>query len=105
MILEEIEGNVKVVLNGKTLSLGSSFDDGEYSSLKVIGTGKAIFRTSPSTTAELRGEEAAVVPAPAPAPVPAPAPAPVVEAAPVAELVPTPVETTSTPAEEETSKK
>ena len=98
MILEEIEGNVKVVLNGKTLSLGSSFDDGEYSSLKVIGSGKAIFRTSPSTTAELRGEEASVVPAPAPAPAP-------VKAAPVAELVPTPVETPSAPAKEETSKK
>jgi hypothetical protein len=89
MILEEIEGNVKVTFAGKTLSVGDSADD--YSkSVSVIGTGKAIFRIDPSATFEVKGVKAAEE---------VPAPAPKVEAAPIAERVTPPVETASKTAE------
>jgi len=86
MILEELEGNVKVTFAGKTLSVGDSADD--YSKgVLVIGTGKAIFRLDPSATFEVKGVETVVeekpttvpvsTPVPTPAPTPAPIPAPV----------------------------
>jgi hypothetical protein len=101
MILEEIEGSVKVTFAGKTLSIGDSADD--YSkAVLVIGTGKAIFRLDPSSTFEVKGVEVVVEETPAPAPAPAPAP---VEAAPVAERIPEPVETPSPVAEETITKK
>lgn len=111
MILEEIEGSVKVTLAGKTLSIGENVAD-YAKGILVIGTGKAIFRVDPSATFEVKGvevvaEEVAVPAAPAPTPAPVPAsvftPAPV-ETAPVAELVPAPVEAPS-PAAQETAKK
>jgi len=52
MILEQIEGNVTVILNGKTLTIGNSFDECDYSTVIVSGTGKAIFRIDPSCTVE-----------------------------------------------------
>jgi len=92
MILEEIEGNVKVTFAGKTLSVGDSADD--YSkSVSVIGTGKAIFRIDPSATFEVKGVKAAEE-------APTPAPTPKVQAAPIAERVTPPVETASKTAEE-----
>jgi hypothetical protein len=85
MILEEIEGSVSVTYAGKTLSVGDSADD--YSKgVFVVGAGKAIFRVDPSSTFEVKGvqgesySEAASIPAP------------VVEAAPVVEVVPAPLE-------------
>ena len=101
MILEEIEGSVKVTCAGVALSIGDSVDD--YSKgVLVIGAGKAIFRVDPSCTFDIKGVE--IVAEEAPTPVPAPTPAPV-EAAPVAERVPEPVEATSPAAEEESAKK
>jgi hypothetical protein len=92
MILEEIEGNVKVTFAGKTLSVGDSADD--YSrSVSVIGTGKAIFRIDPSATFEVKGVKAAAEE------VPAPTPTPKVQAAPIAERVTPPVEPASKTAE------
>jgi hypothetical protein len=98
MILEEIEGSVRIMYAGKTLSIGDSADD--YSKgVFVVGKGKAIFRVDSSSTFEVKGIEAenAPVPAPEPTPVPAPEPIPepVVEAAPVVEVVPPPMETPS----------
>ena len=88
MILEEIEGSVRIMYAGKTLSVGDSADD--YSKgVFVVGSGKAIFRVDPSSTFEVKGVEAESAPTPAPAPAPAP-----VQAAPAA-LVPTPMETSS----------
>jgi hypothetical protein len=88
MILEEIEGSVRIMYAGKTLSVGDSADD--YSKgVFVVGSGKAIFRVDPSSTFEVKGVEAESAPTPAPAPAPAP-----VQAAPAA-LVPTPMETPS----------
>ena len=101
MILEEIDGDVKVVLNGKTLTIGSNFDENDYSLVVVIGKGKAIFRTSPSTTTEQRGVETSVEEIAVPTPTPTPAP---VEAAPVAELVPSPMETPAENTEEPAKK-
>jgi len=99
MILEEIEGIVKVTCNGTALSVGDTVDD--YSkSVLVIGVGKATFRVDPSCTFDVKGVEVVAEEKPAPAPAPAP-----VEAAPVAERVPEPVETPSTSAEEEPAKK
>ena len=85
MILEEIEGSVRIMYAGKTLSVGDSADD--YSKgVFVVGAGKAIFRVDPSSTFEVKGvqgesySEAASIPAP------------VVEAAPVVEVVSAPME-------------
>jgi hypothetical protein len=96
MILEEIEGSIRIMYAGKTLSVGDSADD--YSKgVFVVGSGKAIFRVDPSSTFEVKGVEAESAPTPAPTPAPAPKPAPAptpVQAAPAA-LVPTPMETPS----------
>ena len=92
MILEEIEGSVRIMYAGKTLSVGDSADD--YSKgVFVVGKGKAIFRVDSSSTFEVKGIEAENAPVPAPAP--EPIPEPVVEAAPVVEVVPPPMETPS----------
>ena len=80
MILEEIDGDVKVVLNGKALSINDSIEDAQWPLVAVLGKGKATFRVDPSCTVEVKGvavvvEEAAPVPkvakkvaAPKPAP-------------------------------------
>ena len=85
MILEEIDGSVRIMYAGKTLSVGDFAED--YSKgIFVVGAGKAIFRVDPSSTFEIKGvegesySEAAPIPAPAPAPAPAPTPAPTPEA-------------------------
>ena len=89
MILEEIEGSVRIMYAGKVLSVGDSADD--YSkNVFVVGTGKAIFRVDSSCTFEVKGVEAENPVAPITAP--APTPAPVVEAAPVVERVTPPME-------------
>jgi len=69
MILEEIDGDVKVVLNGKTLAIGDSIEDHQYAFVAVLGKGKATFRVDPSCTIETKGVEAAVE-AVAPKPIP-----------------------------------
>ena len=92
MILEEIDGDVKVVLNGKALSINDSIEDGQWPLVAVLGKGKATFRVDPSCTAEVKGV-AVVVEEVAPAPKAAPKTAPKVEAAPVAERVTPPMET------------
>lgn len=92
MILEEIDGDVKVVLNGKTLAIGDSVQDHQYALIAVLGKGKATFRVDPSCTVEVKGV-AVVVEEAAPAPKAAPKAAPKVEAAPVAERVTPPMET------------
>jgi hypothetical protein len=95
MILEEIDGDVKVVLNGKTLAIGDSIEDHQYALVAVLGKGKATFRVDPSCTIETKGVEAAVE-----APVVKAAKATVkVEAAP-AEVVTPIVETPSEAAKE-----
>ena len=95
MILEEIDGDVKVVLNGKTLAIGDSIEDHQYALVAVLGKGKATFRVDPSCTIETKGVEAVVE-----APVVKVAKAAVkVEAAP-AEVVTTIVETPSEAAKE-----
>ena len=87
MILEEIDGDVKVVLNGKTLLVGKTIEDSQWPLVAVIGKGKATFRVDPSCTIEVKG----VV-----APIETIAPTIVkVEAAPVAERVTQPMETPS----------
>ena len=60
MILEEIDGDVKVVLNGKSLAIGDSIEDHQYSLVAVLGKGKATFRVDPSCTIETKGVEAVV---------------------------------------------
>jgi len=89
MILEEIDGDVKVVLNGKALAVGDTIEDSQHPLVAVIGKGKATFRVDPSCTVEIKGVEAVAEAAAAPAPVvekPAPKaakPAPAPEPAPV----------------------
>lgn len=68
MILEEIDGDVKVVLNGKALAVGNSIEDSQWPLVGVIGKGKATFRVDPSCTIEVKGVVAAVEDA-APVPV------------------------------------
>lgn len=92
MILEEIDGDVKVVLNGKTLSINDSIADAQWPLVAVLGKGKATFRVDPSCTVEVKGV-AVVVEEAAPAPKAVPKAAPKVEAAPVAEQVTPPMET------------
>ena len=58
MILEEIDGDVKVVLNGKTLAIGDNVEDHQYALVAVLGKGKATFRVDPSCTIETKGVEA-----------------------------------------------
>ena len=88
MILEQIEGNVKVTFAGKALVVGDTVDD--YSkALSVIGTGKAVFRIDPNATFEIKGQEQEYIATPSPIP----PSAPVVEAAPEAEVVPPKMET------------
>lgn len=94
MILEEIDGDVKVVLNGKALAVGNDIPDAHYALVSVIGKGKATFRVDPSCTVEVKGAEAVAEEAPAPKATP--------KAAPVAEVVAPVVEAPSTPAEETT---
>ena len=107
MILEEIDGDVVVTMmkeNGAkvTVAVGDYISDHESSTITVIGVGKATVRVDPSCTFDIKGVvEAEAVATPAPTPEPTPAP---VEAAPVAEVVTTPVETPSAPAEEVTKK-
>jgi len=60
MILEEIDGDVKVVLNGKILAIGDSVEDHQYALVAVLGKGKATFRVDPSCTIETKGVEAVV---------------------------------------------
>lgn len=60
MILEEIDGDVKVVLNGKTLAIGDSIENHQYALVAVLGKGKATFRVDPSCTIETKGVEAVV---------------------------------------------
>jgi len=60
MILEEIDGDVKVVLNGKTLAIGDNIEDHQYALVAVLGKGKATFRVDPSCTIETKGVETAV---------------------------------------------
>jgi hypothetical protein len=57
MILEEIEGNVKVSLNGKALAVGDTIEDSQYPLVYAEGKGKAIFRVDPSCTVECKGVE------------------------------------------------
>ena len=57
MILEEIDGDVKVVLNGKTLAIGDTIEDNQYPFVGVSGKGKAVFRVDPSCTVECKGVE------------------------------------------------
>ena len=92
MILEEIDGDVKVVLNGKALSINDSIEDAQWPLVAVLGKGKATFRVDPSCTVEVKGV-AVVVEEAAPAPKVAPKAAPKLEAAPVAERVTPPMET------------
>ena len=60
MILEEIDGDVKVVLNGKALAVGNSIEDSQWPLVGVIGKGKATFRVDPSCTIEVKGVVAVV---------------------------------------------
>ena len=60
MILEEIDGDVKVVLNGKTLAIGDSVEDHQYSLVAVLGKGKATFRVDPNCTIQTKGVETTV---------------------------------------------
>ena len=95
MILEEIDGDVKVVLNGKTLAIGDSIEDHQYALVAVLGKGKATFRVDPNCTIQTKGVETVVE-----APVVTAAKATIkVEAAP-AEVVTPAVETPSEVAKE-----
>ena len=69
MILEEIDGDVKVILKGQPLTLGSPVEDKDFSLVTVTGKGKVIFRVDPSTTVEAKGVEAESAATPTPAPV------------------------------------
>ena len=107
MIFEEISGDVKAVLNGKTLAIGDTIEDAQWPLVFVIGKGKVIFRVDSSSTAERAGTEPItepITPEPTPVVTPVVTPAPV-EAAPVAEQIPEPVEAPSPVAEEEPAKK
>ena len=95
MILEEIDGDVKVVLNGKALAIGDSIEDAQWPLVAVLGKGKATFRVDPSCTVEVKGVAVVVEEV-----APATKAAPKVEAAPVAERVTPPMETSGEAATE-----
>ena len=84
MILEEIDGEVKVVLNGKALTVGSSIEDSQWPLVGVIGKGKATFRVDPSCTVEVKGVETDTSTIKT---APVAEKAPIAEKAPVAEIV------------------
>jgi hypothetical protein len=88
MILEQIDGDVKVVLNGRTLVIGDSIEDSQWPLVAVLGVGKSTFRVDANCTVERVGVKATVEEV-----IPTPAPAPVVEAAPVAARVTPAMET------------
>ena len=69
MILEETTGDVSVTLEGKTISVGTSFEDTKYPQVVVTGKGKATFRVDSNSTVERYGIKAAKNEAPTPAPV------------------------------------
>jgi hypothetical protein len=107
MILEEIQGDVKVTIikeNGKTVAVAINdyISDHESSTICVIGEGKAVIRVDPNCTFEIRGKTEEISTEES---TPVAAPAAIPEAAPVAEVVPTPVEAPSTAAEETPAKK
>ena len=93
MILEEIDGDVKVVLNGKALAVNDSIEDSQWPLVGVIGKGKATFRVDPSCTIEVKGVVAAVEDV-APVPVKAAAKAEAAPAVVVTPAVETPSEVT-----------
>ena len=93
MILEEIDGDVKVVLNGKALAVGNSIEDSQWPLVGVIGKGKATFRVDPSCTVEVKGVVATVENV-APVPVKAAAKAEAAPAVVVTPAVETPGEDT-----------
>ena len=68
MILEEINGDVKVILKGQPLTIGSTVEDTDYSLIKVFGDGKATFRIDPSCTVDVKGVKILVATAAEPAP-------------------------------------
>ena len=70
MILEQIDGDVKVVLNGRTLVVGDTIEDSQYPLIAALGKGKATFRVDANCTVERKGVEAVAqeIPAPTPAP-------------------------------------
>jgi hypothetical protein len=70
MILEEINGDVKVIFKGQPLSLGSTVEDADYSLIKVFGEGRATFRIDPSCTVDVKGVEILVATADESAPAP-----------------------------------
>ena len=63
MILEEIDGDVKVSLKGQALSVGSTIEDADYQLVSIVGNGKATFRVDPSCTVELKAVNVAAYPA------------------------------------------
>jgi hypothetical protein len=94
MILENITGEVKVTIGNKTIAVGDTIEDAEYSSVSVVGKGKAVFRVDPNSTIERYGVKSGTVAAPTTAKV-----API-EAAPMTERVTETVETPSEVAKE-----
>ena len=63
MILEEIDGDVKLSLRGQALSVGSTIADHDYALVSIVGNGKATFRIDPSCTVELKAVNVAAYPA------------------------------------------
>ena len=103
MILEEIDGDVKVFIKTGTgsteLTVGQEINPAEAAAIYVVGVGKATVRVDSNCTYELKGkvwEEPPVVPVPEPE---------ITETAPVFQPAPEPVETPAeTPAEEPAKK-
>jgi hypothetical protein len=60
MILEQINGGVEVLLNGRSLVVGDSIDDTELSLVCVLGRGIATFRIDPSSSIDVKGAEIVV---------------------------------------------
>ena len=59
MILEEIDGDVKLSLRGQALAIGSTIADHDYPLVSIVGNGKATFRVDPSCTVELKAAKVA----------------------------------------------
>jgi hypothetical protein len=59
MILEEIDGDVKLSLRGQPVSVGSTIADHDYALVSIVGNGKATFRVDPSCTIELKATKVA----------------------------------------------